>query len=37
MGILAYKKVSLFIDKTIPDQKEIKFLIIYTISMINYI
>ena len=37
MGILAYKKASLFIDKSIPDHKEIKFLTIYTISMINYI
>ena len=33
MGILAYKKASLFIDKSIPDHKEIKFLTIYTISM----
>ena len=37
MGILAYKKASPFIDKSIPDHKEIKFLTIYTILMINYI
>ena len=37
MGIRAYKKASLFIDKSIPGHKEIKFLTIYTISMINYI
>ena len=37
MGIIAYKKASLFIDKNIPDHKEIKFLTVYTISMINYI
>ena len=35
MGILADKKASLFINKSIPDHKEIKFLTIYTISMIN--
>ena len=28
MGILAYKKASLFIDKSIPDHKEIKLLYI---------
>ena len=31
MGILTYKKAFLFIDKIIPDHKEIKFLTIYTI------
>ena len=34
MGILAYKKASFFIDKSVSDHKEIKFLTIYTISMI---
>ena len=34
MAFSPIKKASFFIDKTIPDHKEIKFLTIYTISMI---